>query len=609
MATSRYSRWRVACLVGVHLLIAAHIAHWLLSGRTLAPLELNEVLYTLHLGVVTAGFVFMALAMASVVVFGRFFCSWACHILALQDLSAWLLGKLRIRPEPFRSRTLLLVPVGAMLYMFAWPQLARVLAGRPMPALRVWSDAQGWASFVTVDFWRNLPGPGITLLTFAVCGFAIVYLLGSRAFCETACPYGALFGMADRLAPGRIVLRGACTSCGACTAACASHVRVAEEVQAFGAVVHPGCLKDLDCVGVCPEGALAFGFAGPSLGKTPLRPGPWPSLAAELLVATVFIATLLAFRGVYDAVPFLLALGIAVIAACLVLRSMQSRRLVAATVALLVLTGHSAFVRYHEHLGQRAFERVEAGARGVVVQEAREHLEAAERFGVYTPPQLHRRLASLHLALGEPAAAEERLRAALLSEPEHIETRLRLGVALHRGGKLDQAERVLEGVVQGPASLRAEASEQLGALRAARDDREGAIAAFQRAVAIEPNRAAVLIALGALLAETDRLAEASLHLDRAVSLEPSSLPARNNLGVVLQRSGRLDEAGEVFEAAIGLEPTDPAAYENLGGVRMHQQRWSDAEAAFLSVVELGGDAARARRHLAWIARARRGASR
>ena len=106
MATSRYSRWRVASLVGVHVLIAAHIAHWLLSGRTLAPLELNEVLYTLHLGVVTAGFLFMALAMVSVVVFGRFFCGWACHVLALQDLSAWLLGKLRIRPEPFRSRAL-----------------------------------------------------------------------------------------------------------------------------------------------------------------------------------------------------------------------------------------------------------------------------------------------------------------------------------------------------------------------------------------------------------------------------------------------------------------------------------------------------------------------
>ena len=60
-------------LIGVHLLIGLHVAHWQLAGRTLAPLELNEVMHTLELGVVTAGFLLMATAVVSVLFFGRFY--------------------------------------------------------------------------------------------------------------------------------------------------------------------------------------------------------------------------------------------------------------------------------------------------------------------------------------------------------------------------------------------------------------------------------------------------------------------------------------------------------------------------------------------------------
>ena len=77
-------------------MMGLHIAHWKLNGKTLAPLELHEVMYTLELGIVTAGFLFMSLAFVSVLIFGRFFCSWGCHILALEDLCAWILKKLGI---------------------------------------------------------------------------------------------------------------------------------------------------------------------------------------------------------------------------------------------------------------------------------------------------------------------------------------------------------------------------------------------------------------------------------------------------------------------------------------------------------------------------------
>ncbi len=181
-----YGRRRAAVLATVYVLMALHILHWKLAGKTLAPLELNEVMHTLELGIVTAGFIFMCLAASSAAIFGRFFCSWGCHILALEDLCFWLLEKAGIRPQPLRSRVLRWVAPGAMFYMFLWPQISRLLSRRPRQELRINTEAEGWASFVTTDFWRNLPGPWITILTFAVCGFAIVYFLGSRGFCTYA---------------------------------------------------------------------------------------------------------------------------------------------------------------------------------------------------------------------------------------------------------------------------------------------------------------------------------------------------------------------------------------------------------------------------------------
>ena len=42
-----YGRWRALTLASVYGLMALHVLHWKLAGRTLAPLELNEVMYTM----------------------------------------------------------------------------------------------------------------------------------------------------------------------------------------------------------------------------------------------------------------------------------------------------------------------------------------------------------------------------------------------------------------------------------------------------------------------------------------------------------------------------------------------------------------------------------
>src|SRR5262249_31767041 len=115
---STRTRWRAAVLIAVPILLAAHIAHYVARGRTLWPVEPSESMYTLENGVLNAGVIFFAVALLGTLVFGRFFCGWGCHILALQDLCAALLRRAGIRPRPLRSRVLVFVPGVTAAYMF-----------------------------------------------------------------------------------------------------------------------------------------------------------------------------------------------------------------------------------------------------------------------------------------------------------------------------------------------------------------------------------------------------------------------------------------------------------------------------------------------------------
>ncbi|MFN0059760.1 MAG: tetratricopeptide repeat protein [Planctomycetota bacterium] len=626
-------------LCGVYALMAAHVVHWQVAGTTLAPLELNEVMHTLELGIVTAGFLFMLLALVSVLIFGRFFCSWGCHILALEDFCAWLLGKLKIRPRPIRSRALAFVPPLAMFYMFVWPQLARIivraypaaeswLGARPVFELRVLGDSSHWASFVTTDFWRNLPGPWVALLTFFMCGFAIVYLLGTRAFCRYGCPYGAIFALADRVAPGRIVLAGDCTQCARCTAVCDSGIQVHKEIARYGRVVNSRCLKDLDCVSVCPTQGLAFGFARPML----LDPRTWLgrpvggtefTWAEELLMAALFVGAMFVFRGLYFSIPFLATLGIgAGIAFLGVLALRLSRRPVvsfhgvllkrggqltacgrSAVVALsivLVVTVHSAVIRWHEHFGVLALESLESAHRAaqqpdrVVALRAFQHLSFCEQWGLVTSA-LTRQLAFAALAANEPTRAGVYLARVVESVPGDGWARLELGRLLARQGQLASAEENLRVVLalqvtgRGLAAHRqrqASAHELLGMLRALSADPDGAMAEYGLALELDATSASVRLALAELLANRGAIAAAIEHLDAVVAHHPEHAAAWYNRGVLLGATGREADAIASYRNAVRNDPRDAQSHNNLGYLLSKMGQYDDAIACFRVALQL-----------------------
>ncbi|HYE61411.1 MAG TPA: tetratricopeptide repeat protein [Phycisphaerales bacterium] len=348
---SKVSKWRAGVLIGVHVLMIAHIIQWLIQGRTIAPVEPSEAMYALELGRLNAGFIFFCAALLATFIFGRFFCGWACHVVALQDLCAHWMNRMGVRPKPLRSRLLLWAPLLLALYMFVWPTFKRVALVPLETQIAKWVEksdparAEKWTfpdwlldlsqaraqaghpgfhkEFIVEEYWATFPTEWYIIVPFlGVCGFATVYFLGSKGFCTYGCPYGGFFAPMDKVSIGRIVVdHDKCEGCGHCTAACTSNVRVSQEVKDFGMVVDPGCMKCLDCVSVCPNDALSFSFARPAVfkkahteeakqGKTrrPEYDVSWWQDAALLVLCVVFF---IGFRQMFNKIPLLMAAGMA----------------------------------------------------------------------------------------------------------------------------------------------------------------------------------------------------------------------------------------------------------------------------------------------------------
>ncbi len=628
-------RWRAFSLLAVYVLIAIHITHWIIKGKTLAPLEFNEVLYSIHLGIITAGLIFMGMTIVGTLIFGRFFCSWACHILALQDLSAWILEKFKIKPQPIRSRAFFIVPVVGMLYLFVWPQIVRIFAGEPFAGFRILKDEQGWASFSTTDFWRNLPGIPITLLTFFVVGFLVVYLLGTRSFCRFGCPYGVLFGWIDKITPGKIVLTGNCNQCGLCTAGCSSHIQVHKEIKEFGKVVDTSCLKDLDCVAVCPNDAIQFGFTKPSLGQSLAKvPGHEPkysfTAAEDVFLGVLVLVFTIIFRGLYNAVPFLLSTTVAVILAYfmvvasrafrkeyvhlgkVVIRSGnkltgKGRMFLAFVFVCGIFSIHSAFVHYHTWAGENLYNEIVI--RGNTVQLAETdidaqlklelseyHLSKAHKWGIWQPENLERELASIYIFKKDYKRAVVHLEAMLDENPEDSEARLRLAKILILNGKDNDAILELRQItsqeetgLQHDHKLKSDAHLQLGHLEEKGGFLSTALEHYEAALREQPANTEAALALGVLYTKAGRFQDGEKYLLRCDSAMPNNPLILNNLSIIYMRTGRTDIAIMCLQRIIELQPQNVPASYNLGMLFLRKGEEQKAIEQLQRTLELAPD--------------------
>ncbi|MDQ6655392.1 MAG: 4Fe-4S binding protein [Verrucomicrobiota bacterium] len=589
---SKVAGWRGAALLVLNLVMVAHIVQWRITGRTVSPIEPSESMQTLQHGAVNAGFIFFSLAILATMLFGRFVCGWGCHILALQDACGWLMKKIGITPKPFRSRLLLWVPLLAALYMFVWPTVYRALfSGDNGPLVPSFTN-----HLVTDNFWATFPGPAVAIPFLFICGFLTVYFLGAKGFCTYACPYGGFFGVADKIAPGKIRVTDACEQCGHCTAVCTSNVLVHQEVRDFGMVVDPGCMKCMDCVSVCPKEALYFGFGKPTVLAAP-RSAPakrhyslsWPG---EIAAASVFLGSFLAVRGVYGAVPFLMALGCAAVDTLLAVkgwRLLQKQPVylhqfllrsdarirpagwafLAFTVAALGLTAHSGWIRYHEYRGEAAFARLQIPDELALAQLNPETwMSPADRAQTAVGERSLRLASTTGLFTNGDALAKLGWFNYLAGEPERALQTLATAAA-HQAGEAKALSLYYAGAIQNRLGHYADAK-----------------ASLDRALAERPDLVLARQELGEALWQLGYKAPAIIAWTQAVQRSPGLALSSNFLAGAKQALGRLDEAAAHLKQGQQHTP-DIAAYHWMLGQRLRNVGMNDIAAAhFDRAVEL-----------------------
>jgi tetratricopeptide (TPR) repeat protein len=105
---------------------------------------------------------------------------------------------------------------------------------------------------------------------------------------------------------------------------------------------------------------------------------------------------------------------------------------------------------------------------------------------------------------------------------------------------------------------------ELGGLKLAHGDAEGAIAAYQQCLALAPPQAAVFNNLGSALLKDGRFEAAIAALEAALALDPGYLRALVNLGKALREAGRAAEAVAPLNQALASNPDYAPALVNLG---------------------------------------------
>jgi polyferredoxin/thioredoxin-like negative regulator of GroEL len=603
---SNIGRWRAGALIAVHLLMVGHILHWWLTGRSFGRFVLSDSMRTLEIGEVNPGAILFAASLFVTALFGRLMCGWACHMGALQDLCAWLLRRIGVRPRLFRSRLLGYVPLGLAFYMFLWPTIRREVV---QPVRLPPGDAPPFPGFsaelLTDDLWRDMPSWQVAVPFLLVCGFATVYFLGARGLCRYACPYGGFLLPTEQLAVGRVVVdMSRCDQCGICTAACTAGVRVHDEVRLYGSVTDRNCVRSFDCVGACPQGALRFSIARPAILRRGRAPRPAPvrpdlPLVDELACLTVFLASFFVLRGLYELVPLLMAATLAVLSAFLAWKMLRLLRdpnvrlgrmqlrlqgrlrpagwgFLCVFVLLSGLLLHSAAVRAIVWQASRHDDRVGVpyeialSGRGVLESDRAEAAEAKRLYALARPiwhgglalastPSAEFRLAWVSLVTGDKAGASAVLRDMTRSGRAGPNASTELARLMLSDGKQKEAIALLDSVVArhprwaGPRDM-------LALLWAGDGGVSRAESMYRRVLDRRPSDAAARIGLGRLMMLAGRPGEGIEQLRLAAGQWPRNADARRELATALFATGKAEEAAAELRAAAGAIPARRAEF-------------------------------------------------
>lgn len=232
---------------------------------------------------VLAGAGLALLTLGLTLALGRVWCGWLCPLGATLDAVSIRPKRMGPRRLPdalrwlkhFLLLTLLVMAALSSTTLLLFDPLAlstRTLAVAIWPALNI-AFSQTQAFLYRVGF---LQEPLIRLeevlratvlpdfqplyqlnLAIGLMAMGIVALegLGSRFWCRSACPLGALLALESKLAVVKRRVNDRCSKCGRCERVCPTGTIAATHGYASDAAE---CIMCLDCARVCPSNAIAF---------------------------------------------------------------------------------------------------------------------------------------------------------------------------------------------------------------------------------------------------------------------------------------------------------------------------------------------------------------
>lgn len=237
----------------------------------LARVQLVPALLALNLGVV-AGLAVVTL------VLGRVYCSILCPLGLFQDAVARLARRHRKRSYSYtKARTgmrlcvlalfvlALLLGLGSLVALLdPYASFGRMMNALVQPLVQLANNGLSYVAehlhsyaFAPVDVWfKSVPLLVIAIATLAVVGYLAAR--HGRLYCNTVCPVGTMLSFLSRFALIRPILNGAkCVNCKKCERSCKASCIDLET----GSIDASRCVACMNCVDVCPTGALVLGLA------------------------------------------------------------------------------------------------------------------------------------------------------------------------------------------------------------------------------------------------------------------------------------------------------------------------------------------------------------
>jgi tetratricopeptide (TPR) repeat protein len=161
----------------------------------------------------------------------------------------------------------------------------------------------------------------------------------------------------------------------------------------------------------------------------------------------------------------------------------------------------------------------------------------------------------------------------------------RRGLALHRQGKVADAERVYEQALQArPNDF--EVLLMYGVLASETQRSQLAAELFVKAINVNDRVAPVHNNLGLMLTKLNRIEEAVASFDRAIALSPKFADAHSNRGVALGQLKLHELALASYDTAISLEPHHARAYVGRGSSLQDLQCPAEAAANYDRAIAL-----------------------